>query len=112
METLKSSGYSSLSCILICGGLSKNPLFTQTQADVVNLPVVCPEESESVLLGSAILGACASGFFKDVKTAVTTMGGNGKVVTPNEATLYYHDRKYKVFLEMLEDQKKYKELMK
>lgn len=96
---------------MICGGLSKNPLFTQTQADVVNLAVVCPEEGESVLLGSAILGACASGFFKDVKTAVTTMGGSGRVVKPNEATLLYHDRKYKVFLEMLESQRRCKQIM-
>lgn len=100
-----------MSSVLICGGLSKNPLFTQTQADVVNLPVVCPDEAESVLLGSAILGACASGFFKDVKTAVITMGGSGRVVKPNETVLLYHDRKYKVFLEMLENQKKYKEIM-
>lgn len=75
------------------------------------MPVVCPEEPESVLLGSAILGACASGFFKDVKTAVTTMGGHGRVVQPNKATLGYHERKYKVFLEMLQNQRKYKEMM-
>lgn len=78
---------------------------------MVNLPVVCPQEGESVLLGSAILGGCASGFFKDVKTAVTTMGGNGTVVNPNKVTLLYHDRKYKVFLEMLENQRKYKQIM-
>lgn len=81
------------------------------QADVVNLPVICPEESESVLLGSAILGACASGFFKDVKTAITAMGGNGNVISPNEGMQLYHDKKYKVFLEMLKNQRMYKEIM-
>lgn len=73
--------------------------------------MVCPEEQESVLLGSAILGACASGFFKDVKTAITAMGGSGTVINPDEKTQLYHDKKYKVFLEMLEDQKKYREIM-
>lgn len=73
--------------------------------------MVCPDEPESVLRGSAILGACASGYFKDVQTAVMTMGGTGTVVSPKKETLYYHDKKYAVFLEMLKDQKKYREIM-
>lgn len=67
VETLENFGYKDIQSILICGGLNKNPLFTQTQANVGNLPVVCPEEPESVLLGSAMLGACAAKYFK-VKT--------------------------------------------
>lgn len=97
---------------MICGGLSKNVLFIQTQADVINLPVVYPEETESVLLGSAILGACASGYFKDVKAAVKAMGGRGKAVLPQKDVLEYHEKKYRVFLKMLEDQRKYEDIMK
>ncbi|RZC42847.1 FGGY carbohydrate kinase domain-containing protein, partial [Asbolus verrucosus] len=79
LDALIKSGYSSIKSVLICGGLSKNLLFTQTQADVVNLPVICPEEVESVLLGAAILGACAAGHFQDMSTAIKSMGGEGNV---------------------------------
>ncbi|XP_044271112.1 FGGY carbohydrate kinase domain-containing protein [Tribolium madens] len=110
LESLIKSGHS-IKSILICGGLSKNLLFTQTQADVVNLPVVCPEEIESVLLGSAILGACAAKYFPDMSTAIKSMGGNGKVVSPNSSVTDYHNKKYKVFLAMYEHQVQYKTIM-
>lgn len=111
MDTLKSFGYSNISSILICGGLSKNPLFIQTQADVVNLPVLCPDEPESVLLGSAILGACAAGLFCDMEYAMRSMAGSAKIVKPNPVANKYHEKKYKVFLQMLENQKVYKHIM-
>lgn len=111
MEKLKGSGYDHIKSILICGGLSKNSLFTESQADVVNLPVLCPNEVESVLLGSAILGACASGYFSDMRTAITSMGGKATVVHPDNKVQEFHNKKYKVFLEMYECQKKYRDIM-
>ncbi|KAK5644725.1 hypothetical protein RI129_006025 [Pyrocoelia pectoralis] len=111
LEALSRSGHNSVSSILICGGLSKNPLFVQTQADVVNLPVVYPDEKESVLLGSAILGACAADYFRDISDAIRSMGGRGTVINPNSRTIGYHNKKYKVFLQMLDDQLKYREIM-
>ncbi|EFA09750.1 FGGY carbohydrate kinase domain-containing protein [Tribolium castaneum] len=110
LESLIKSGHF-IESVLICGGLSKNYLFTQTQADVVNLPVVCPEEIESVLLGSAILGACAAKYFPDMTTAIKSMGGKGKVVSPNPSIMDYHNKKYKVFLAMYEHQVQYRTIM-
>lgn len=72
--------------LLICGGLSKNQLFIQTQADVLGLPVLVPTEKESVLLGSAILGACAAGTFSSIYSAMVAMGGSARVVLPNMNT--------------------------
>ncbi|XP_077290629.1 FGGY carbohydrate kinase domain-containing protein isoform X2 [Arctopsyche grandis] len=63
IESLKTSGYDEFKSLLICGGLSHNSLFTQIQADVVGLPLLCPIESESVLMGAAILGACGAKYF-------------------------------------------------
>lgn len=91
--------------------MSKNLLFTQTQADIVNLPVICPDEIESVLLGSAILGACAAKYFPDMTTAIKSMGGKGKVVSPNPSVIEYHNRKYKVFLAMYDHQLQYRNIM-
>ncbi|XWS52179.1 hypothetical protein CRYUN_Cryun11dG0044700 [Craigia yunnanensis] len=45
--------------VLACGGLSKNTLFIQEHADIIGL-LPYPRESESVLLGAAILGAVAA----------------------------------------------------
>lgn len=111
MESLKNSGYKDIKSTLICGGLSKNPIFTDAQADVCNLPVVCPDEEESVLLGAAILGACAAGHFKDMTTAIQSMGGEGKVVEPNKAVVDFHNKKYQVFLKMYQDQMAYRSIM-
>lgn len=97
--------------MLICGGLSNNILFTQIQADVVGLPILKPLESESVLIGAAILGACGAKYFSNVETAVQSMGGNAKVILPNKKIKEYHNSKYKVFLKMLSDQYSYKEIM-
>lgn len=111
LETLTEAGYSSLRSILICGGLSNNPLFIQTQADVAKLPVVRPQEPESVLVGSAILGACAAKHFPSLKTGILHMGGQGEVVHPNCDTFQYHELKYKVFKKMYDHQKLYQEIM-
>ncbi|GLH03762.1 uncharacterized protein GBIM_09616 [Gryllus bimaculatus] len=111
IEVLRASGYADFQSILICGGLSSNPLFVQTQADVVGMPVLCPHEAESVLLGAAILGACAAGEFSNIQAAIVGMGGKANVVQPNPEDHRYHKKKYKVFLKMVEDQKTYKEIM-
>lgn len=111
LETLRESGYSDIKEILICGGLSKNKLFIQTQADVANLPVICPEETESVLLGASILGACAANYFPNMETAINVMGGKGDIVYPNKNDLDYHEKKYRVFLKMYEDQLCYNDIM-
>lgn len=82
MHVLCAANHSDIQSLLVCGGLSRNPLFVQTQADVANLPVLCPRESESVLIGAAILGACSAGAFPDVQTALKVMGGEADIVSP------------------------------
>lgn len=86
-------------------------MFTQTQADVCNLPVVCPDEIESVLLGAAMLGACAAKHFKNMEEAIRSMGGKGRVVRPNDDVVEYHNKKYKVFLKMYDHQLEYRKIM-
>ena len=78
---------------------------------MVGLPIIRPDEEESVLLGSAVLGAWAAGYFEDTSTAIKTMAGSGTVIIPNGDIREYHNKKYRVFLKMLEHQKEYKTLM-
>lgn len=81
METLEAAGHT-VEELLVCGGLSQNPLFIQIQADVLNLPVLCPVERESVLIGAAILGSYAAGKFKTMYDAIKTMGGSANIIKP------------------------------
>ena len=78
-----------IGCLLLCGGLTKIDLFSVTMADAVGLPVVLPNKKESVLLGSAMLGASASAHFSSLNEAMTKMGGYGRTIQPNQL-----DRKY------------------
>lgn len=111
IESLVTAGYNAFSSILICGGLSKDPLFIQVQADSVGIPILKPHEEESVLIGAALLGACASKFFVNVDEAITKMGGTADVIQPDTAIKSFHDKKYRVFLRMLQDQLKYRTIM-
>ncbi|KAK3018276.1 hypothetical protein RJ639_003104 [Escallonia herrerae] len=95
--------------LLACGGLAKNPLFVQEHADIIGYPIVLPGESESVLLGSAILGAVAAKKYSSLKDAMKALNTAGKIVYPSKEPKVkkYHDAKYRVFRELYEQQLSY-----
>uniref|UniRef100_A0A8C5F312 FGGY carbohydrate kinase domain containing n=1 Tax=Gopherus evgoodei TaxID=1825980 RepID=A0A8C5F312_9SAUR len=99
LETLQSAGHH-ISTLFLCGGLSKNPLFVQMHADVTGKPIVLSKEVESVLVGAAILGACASGDFASVQREEV-----------ERAYKKFYDKKYEVFLKLVEHQREYKAIM-
>ncbi|XP_032695660.1 FGGY carbohydrate kinase domain-containing protein isoform X3 [Lontra canadensis] len=111
IEAMEAGGHS-VSTLFLCGGLSKNPLFVQMHADITGMPVVLSQEVESVLVGAAILGACASGDFASVQEAMARMSKVGKVVFPRLEDKRYYDKKYQVFLKLVEHQKEYAAIMK
>lgn len=51
--------------IFCVGGGTKNPLWNQIKADVVNMPLELAEEPESGLKGAALLGAAGAGLIQD-----------------------------------------------
>ncbi|XP_040264002.1 FGGY carbohydrate kinase domain-containing protein isoform X1 [Bufo bufo] len=110
LETMKSSGHN-ISSLFLCGGLSKNPLFVQMHADITGLPVVLSREVESVLVGAAILGACASGDFTSIGEAMQKMAKVGKIVLPNPEHKRFYEKKYQVFLKLYDHQKEYQAIM-
>lgn len=110
VDALQKHGHS-ITVIFMCGGLRNNPLVVQTHADIVGLPFVLPDMEESVLLGAAILGAYASGTFTDIQSAMQAMGGKGEVIHPRKEDVIFHEKKYKVFLRMVQDQRVYQEIM-
>ncbi|ODM95892.1 FGGY carbohydrate kinase domain-containing protein [Orchesella cincta] len=63
-----------------------------------------------VLLGAAMSAAAAVG--TEVRDIVSKMAGGCSIIQPNASAKGFHDRKYRVFLQMVADQKKYREIMK
>ncbi len=111
IETLNATGYR-IDTILASGGFTKNPVFLREHADATGCRIVLPEEPEAVLLGAAILGAVAGGAYGSVQQGMAAMTRAGRIIEPDPASAAFHDRKYKVFLRMTEDQRAYRELMR
>uniref|UniRef100_A0A3Q2ZX33 FGGY carbohydrate kinase domain-containing protein n=1 Tax=Kryptolebias marmoratus TaxID=37003 RepID=A0A3Q2ZX33_KRYMA len=93
LEAMKEAGHD-ISTLFLCGGLSKNPLFVQIQANAAGMPVVLPDQTEAVLVGAAVLGACASQDYSSIQVQS------------------FYARKYKVFLQLFSHQREYQALMK
>uniref|UniRef100_A0A3Q1GVL3 FGGY carbohydrate kinase domain-containing protein n=1 Tax=Acanthochromis polyacanthus TaxID=80966 RepID=A0A3Q1GVL3_9TELE len=90
LEAMKEAGHD-IRTLFLCGGLSKNPLFVQIHANATGLPVVLPDQMEAVLVGAAVLGACASQDYSNIQVE--------------------RHRKYKVFLQLFSHQREYQALM-
>ncbi len=112
VDALRAGGYR-IDTILACGGGTKNDVFLREHADATGCAIVLPAEPEAVLLGSAILGAVASGDRASVVEAMAAMTRAGRVVRPSGgAVAEFHEGKHRVFLRMHDDQMAYRELMK
>lgn len=110
IEAMRNSGHD-ITKITMCGGGTKNPLWLREHADITGCDVVLPKEPEAVILGAAMLGATASGVYPSLSEAVQSMGREGGRVSPDTSRKAFHDAKYRVFLEMYQDQMKYRTLM-
>jgi FGGY-family pentulose kinase len=111
IAAMNAKGYR-IDTLLACGGGTKNPVLLREHADVTGCRIVLGRESESVLLGSAILGAVASGDHADIGAAMAAMSGAGAIIRPaGGAIARYHDAKHRVFLKMYDDHCSYRRLM-
>ena len=112
IAAMNDCGYK-IDTIFACGGWTKNPVFLREHADITGCKIVLPAESEAVLLGSAILGAVASGDFGSVLDAMAAMNKAGDVIEPAGGEVAkYHEAKHKIFQKMYEDQMAYLDIMK
>lgn len=74
-----------ISEIRLAGGGAGSDVWSQIQADVYGLPVSRLKESESALLGAAILGGFGGGVFSSLDVAVDQMVNTTQRFTPNPA---------------------------
>ena len=103
--------------LTLIGGLATNRTYCQLLSDIIELPVLISTENfdSIVLLGSAILGASN---YKEYETLsfnelIKKFGKSDSVnlLVPNDNLKKYHEKKYQVYLRMLEDQIEYRKLM-
>lgn len=110
IESMNAAGYH-IDTLVCCGGGIKNPVFMQQHANVTGCRLLIPEEPESVLLGSAMLGAVAAGAYENLEAAMAAMSRPGSEIQPEAETKAYHEAKYAVFHRLYGDQQAYAGLM-
>ncbi len=111
IEEMNRRGYA-IDTLLICGGGTKNPVFLREHADITGCRLVLPREPEAVLLGSAVLGAVASGRHESVLDAMRAMNAASRVIVPTRGPVArYHAAKYRVFHRMHADFLAHREFM-
>lgn len=71
----------------IGGGATRSPLWNQIQADVYGRPVQMLQETESTVLGAALLGGVGAGVFSSIEEGV---GAMVKVVGEVEPNMDHH----------------------
>ena len=85
--------------VVISGGAGQHDLVRQVLADACGIPVVSTVSQEPVLLGSAILGAVASGAFANARSAMTGLCLVDRIYTPVEGPMaQIHAKRYAAFI--------------
>ncbi|MDH5673590.1 MAG: FGGY-family carbohydrate kinase [Myxococcales bacterium] len=111
IDTMNGAGFS-IDTLIACGGDTKNPVFVREHADISGCRIVLPREPEAVLLGSAVLGAVASGDQRSVLSAMAAMNAAGACIeAAGGEVASYHARKHHVFHRMYDDQRAHAALM-
>ncbi|KQY15156.1 FGGY-family carbohydrate kinase [Rhizobium sp. Root482] len=84
--------------VVISGGAGATDLVRQVLADACGKPVVAPTAEEPVLLGSALLGAVASGAFTDMRSAMEACSAISSVYEPAGGSLAaLHEKRFRFF---------------
>ncbi|MBP5295182.1 MAG: hypothetical protein J6Y95_05620 [Lachnospiraceae bacterium] len=72
--------------IILSGGASKSPLWTQLLADISGLPIRIPDQPDLACIGAAILAGVGSGVFSDVRQGCDMLCVNSRKVMPRPET--------------------------
>jgi FGGY-family pentulose kinase len=111
VDAMNAAGYR-IDTVIACGGDTKNRIFVREHADATGCLFVVPEEPEAVLLGSAMLGAVASGDEPSLTSAMAKMNRARDLVAPGSPDVRaYHEKKQRILHRMYADQLDYRRLM-
>lgn len=88
------------SAVRSLGGASRNPLWLQIKADVLNKPIIIPAGEETTCLGAAILAAVGVGIYPSLTEATAQMVRIKKQFTPNPETVALYKPCYQKYLQL------------
>jgi ribulose kinase len=100
LDALYAEGFA-IDRLHVAGGHTRNPLLMELYADTTGCTVVAPpEDTDAVLLGTAMVAAAAAGIHEDLGAAASAMARPGTARRPDAARRGDYDRRYRAFLEM------------
>jgi L-fuculokinase len=86
----KACGFKAESLIIVGGG-SKNRLWNQIRADVLNIPIKIIDKKETTVLGAALFAFSGLGYFKSPKEARNTIGYKTTIINPSANSSVYEN---------------------
>ena len=87
-----------VSNIVVSGGAGRSDAVRQVLADATGTKVVGPSTEEPVLLGAAMLGACAAGCYSDLTESMTAMSRVADRYLPADGPIAEkHGRRFALF---------------
>jgi FGGY-family pentulose kinase len=100
LDALNAKGFA-IDTLHVTGGHTKNPLLMELYADATGCSVVTPpENSDAVLLGTAMVAATAAGLYPSLSQSCLNMQQHGRRRQPNSTVRAAFERDYRIFLEM------------
>jgi len=89
--------------IRIGGGGARSPLWMQTMANVLGIPLQVSHVEEPALVGSAILAYTALGVYPDVVRATKAMVRTGRQYLPQQDAVEGYAKNYRFFRRLMRD---------
>ena len=89
--------------IIVTGGQTRNPVWLQLKADILERSLEVPEVNEATLLGAALLGGVAGGVFADPVQASECVQKQSRWIEPSPHSSAYQPfyQRYRAVLEGL-----------
>lgn len=91
------SGGLKLNRIVMSGGPSQSPVWTQIVADVTGIPLILAGGQCAGALGAAVLAGVGAGIFKNEKEGFNVLKVDSKTVEPDSRRKSIYDEYYKKF---------------
>jgi xylulokinase len=86
--------------IISMGGGAKSGLWNQIKADITGLELLVPKNTETALLGAAIIAGVGIGIYKDFGAAISKVVSIGKKYSPDSENKSIYDIAYKKYVEL------------
>lgn len=100
-ETMESAGVP-IRRLRAVGGGARSPLWLQTKADIMEMPVETLECKEAGCLGAAVLAAAGAGIYGGVEEAVREMVRTGRTYEPQDSLRDRYQEQYAKYRKLYE----------